>query len=693
MKRRIIDEGLGGLEGIPTELIEEYRIRVGNVLEAIHGSDGSYEQSELCLRDLIGLEGWLLDNLAEFDINLSRHTLDNPDEGTIDSLLEELILRVSQHLLRLIYVLEANSRFLPPGTAPSNKGASPKKYEFKHADRLRALVFLLVENGISTDELMIVPGKSSDDTVRTMPYHILEIPGYNRQILVCDEIGEATFVIRGFISRETLEQLSKEELQDKFGPRIIKVPQNNKRVWGQMILEAVFGYSDPARMDLKFKEALRMEILEKCPTGKDWLKMNLRAKQNFKPLGKGMQAISSSFGLKGVILRSHVLYAELGARIYGMDDPAIATEVAKIEANREAEVERQKRIQELGRDPVKWKTEILKRYPTSKDLLKLTGKQRKEFVFFGKGTLFITGIFGMEGVTYLNDQNRAKFGAKIYGKDDELIAAELLRLSKIEEKLKELGDDPEKWKAEIIKRYPTSKDWLKLTVPKRKKINFHGIKITAIARIFGMTGDPKSNNKDFLELAAKIYGKDDELIAAELLRLSKIEEKLKELGDDPKKWVVEIKKRHPTSNDWIAIKAKSAKRGRVNFYGKGPVYLARIFGVEGNPAIHKVHVELGAQIYGEEDEHIVVEQKRIKEQEVKLKELGSDLGKWSEEIMLLYPTIEAWLNMNARVKNDFSLFGQGLTKIARLFGVDGDPRGYHEIHANLGRKIYQKAAF
>ena len=53
-------------------------------------------------------------------------------------------------------------------------------------------------------------------------YVILEIPRINKQILVCDQIGEATFVMRNIVSRDNFYNQSKDDLQDNFEIKLYK---------------------------------------------------------------------------------------------------------------------------------------------------------------------------------------------------------------------------------------------------------------------------------------------------------------------------------------------------------------------------------------------------------------------------------------------------------------------------------------
>ena len=76
--------------------------------------------------------------------------------------------------------------------------------------------------------------------MRQLSYALIEIPRLNKQILVCDQIGEATFVVDGIFSRETLLSLSKEKLQQQYPDKVRRIIYNNIKQWMEELLAAVF---------------------------------------------------------------------------------------------------------------------------------------------------------------------------------------------------------------------------------------------------------------------------------------------------------------------------------------------------------------------------------------------------------------------------------------------------------------------
>ena len=104
--------------------------------------------------------------------------------------------------------------------------------------RLKTLLFILKEDYEieldDSEQIRITQGKTTDEMMRDEPYYSVEVPSLNRTVLVCDEEGNATFVIDTKrlqeleISKEQLLDMTKDELNAVieqhagFGRRIIQ---------------------------------------------------------------------------------------------------------------------------------------------------------------------------------------------------------------------------------------------------------------------------------------------------------------------------------------------------------------------------------------------------------------------------------------------------------------------------------------
>jgi hypothetical protein len=74
-------------------------------------------------------------------------------------------------------------------------------------------------------------------------------------------------------------------------------------------------------------------------------------------------------------------------------------------------------------------------------------------------------------------------------------------------KHEELGEDPEKWRGEIQKTC-TPGQWVKMTVKEKYAFHVHGKGLSALARIFGIEGNPVGYHSVHLELGARIFGEE-----------------------------------------------------------------------------------------------------------------------------------------------------------------------------------------
>ncbi len=93
--------------------------------------------------------------------------------------------------------------------------------ERKEIPRLKILLFLLKENlGIDindSNELTIVKGKVDSNMMRISPYYAVKILSLNRTVLICDQIGNVTFVLDNnllYIQDNELLNLTKDELKN-----------------------------------------------------------------------------------------------------------------------------------------------------------------------------------------------------------------------------------------------------------------------------------------------------------------------------------------------------------------------------------------------------------------------------------------------------------------------------------------------
>ena len=115
---------------------------------------------------------------------------------------------------------ESNIVIVPPDEldTPISPGTGTFA-EKEESSRLKTVLFVLRELGIDLSEVTILKGKVDPNMVRKHPYYEVRVASLNRRLLVCDEVGNATFVLddtlleKAGIKDENLLTLTKEGLK------------------------------------------------------------------------------------------------------------------------------------------------------------------------------------------------------------------------------------------------------------------------------------------------------------------------------------------------------------------------------------------------------------------------------------------------------------------------------------------------
>ncbi len=115
----------------------------------------------------------------------------------------------------LIYVL-TDEQF-PSGDGELDRNLT----EFRKQPRLAILAKELQTIGIFTDDLILRVGKVFEEKVRKLPYIIVEIPRLGKQVAVCDQYGETTFVSQSILSPYVWASHSKKQLKALEGVKAV----------------------------------------------------------------------------------------------------------------------------------------------------------------------------------------------------------------------------------------------------------------------------------------------------------------------------------------------------------------------------------------------------------------------------------------------------------------------------------------
>ncbi|MCU7860649.1 MAG: hypothetical protein KZQ86_12650, partial [Candidatus Thiodiazotropha sp. (ex Lucinoma kastoroae)] len=220
---------------------------------------------------------------------------DNAEEipYTVDGILEEAEIVYSKMLdaqshddiLELLQeggalIKQGNAVFVQTDDGEINSGTSdtPSKFEVKLKPRLAMLVTRLRDEGIYTDDLIIQAGKTDPKMVRENPYHIVQIPRLDKEIAVCDQVGEITFVKTGIIGTDLWANLSKDQLKERSD--IQTVIFNNEAQWWSNIKTTLSENSIKPKVNLvKYSgkkppldiDLIKQSLLEHHQTTGQWL--------------------------------------------------------------------------------------------------------------------------------------------------------------------------------------------------------------------------------------------------------------------------------------------------------------------------------------------------------------------------------------------------------------------------------------
>lgn len=478
-----------------------YREQVLQALGIAQSYDGSEVKYQELTRVLIAFESWLKGSLGitterrishRSERKLSSLAFDGKQHIAIDDILELSVKRFSQVLqgesvksledfLRSlsIHSIELPGVILPPGEQKipeGHGGATHETFEVKFQQRLSQFINLLQSFGIFTDDITVYHGKISNQMMRQASYNMVDIPRLKKQVLLCDQVGEATFVVNGRLPRGVLLTLTKEQLQERYPDLVTRVEYTSATAWEEQLTALLFSDGIGTKVDVRDQEALRMEIMKLVPTAEEWAGMKAKEKAKLKitNMNMGLMAIARRFGVNGDPINHHKVHLELGRKIYG-----------------EHEV-----LQEISLDDVK--KDILDQRPTAAAWAGMKRKEKGKFKITNTkiGLMTIAAMFGVSENPVNNHKYHLELGRKIYGESEEL---------KYEEK-PEISNEDLIVAIKVI--VPTAAAWagMKKKEKAKFKITNMNMGLMAIAGRLGVNVDPLRSHEYHLELGRKIYG-------------------------------------------------------------------------------------------------------------------------------------------------------------------------------------------
>jgi predicted membrane channel-forming protein YqfA (hemolysin III family) len=674
--------------------VGEYRLLLAAALKNARNYDGSEPACKSVLGTLIDLEEWMK---SVFGVGQEK-TLSGEQElaigkmmgagtWTIDSVLgvasEKLANVFSgntslEEVLSKLNVLQKTVKgvLVPPKAEEMHTGDGNgdwKEPEFEQ--RIESLISALQQSDIYTDDLIITRGTVEDTMMRQESYYLIEIPKIGREVLMCNQVGEATFVSSRHLGMETYMRCTKEELERISG--VVRITSRGQDTLIEDVIRVLLEdvLEDVRKVDVRDVEEVRAEIKKQYPTGAQWMGMGKKERNDFGVAGKGEVSLSTTLGvrLKHNPCDNTYSHALLGAVIYGSEIPEIRDVIKQEEE-----------WLELIKDPEKIKAKVKKQYPTGAKWMEMSKKERGDIKIAGRGeNAFATAILGMrpECSPCDNTYSHALLGAVIYGSE----IPEIRDVIKQEEEWLELIKDPEKIKAKVKEQYPTGAQWMEMGREERNKFKIVGRGENSLAIALGMRLERSASHNMYSHalLGAVIYGSE----IPEIRDVIKQEEEWLELIKDPEKIKAKVKKQYPTGAKWMEM--GKGERHAFKIAGKGEKKLATALGMQtALKPCHNMHNHalLGAVIYGSE----IPEIRDVIKQEEEWLELIKDPEKIKAKVKEQYPTGAQWMEMGLEQRHSFKIAGRGERRLATALGMQHkcSPCNNVHTHALLGAVIY-----
>ena len=151
------------------------------------------------------------------------------------------------------------------GSIRPAKSTNPRQFEIRTQPRLAILVRKLREAGIYTDDLIIHAGIADPNMVRPKPYMLVQIPRLDKEVAVCDLVGEITFVSTRILGPAAWKNLSKDELKAR--SEIYAIRFRSEDQWWNDIAGTLLGNEQAPRKKVNLsafankKEPLHVELI------------------------------------------------------------------------------------------------------------------------------------------------------------------------------------------------------------------------------------------------------------------------------------------------------------------------------------------------------------------------------------------------------------------------------------------------
>jgi hypothetical protein len=672
---------------VPEDVKGEYRKILAPAVRAAKACRGDEASANEVVNLAIAAEAWIKATFPErppheVEPILTATSSSRAPTPTLDQILERAIRRPSLFFTNHadlensvqnlnISLVRVNGVLVPPdphepGIQPGD-GGDGRMREVRFINRLSMVLEALRERGVYSDDVVLHVGTLRPGQMRACSYVLVEIPRLQGDILVCDQVGEATFVSSRPLGVDAYQRLTKSELLTT--PGVVRVVHTNDKDW----LDAVFSH-------------LSQNVVDQKVHIKDMLDMRAKIKEHFTPEqflecdrlvkieGLGLIAVARLFKSPGDPFAS-LGRLELCARIWGEQDSRFAEELRTARAN-----DQQQRT--LGSDPLAWRAAFEEAGLSPERLLKLPqttndgSASRNKTRIAGLGLASIATRLESPRDPLRNRLGLLELCAKLWGEDHPSFAEELPSARAADLKQKTVGADPVAWRAAFEEAGLSPERLLALPARARHDIRIAGRGLWKIAALFQSPGDPITS-LGCLELCARLWGEDHPSLAGELQTARSDDLKRKTLGADRLAWRAAFEEAGLSPERLLKLPKTthdgSASLNNTRIEGLGLTAIASLLNSPRNPMSSLGCLELCATLWGEDHPSLAADLHTARANDLQQRTLSADPLLWRAAFEEAGLSPERLLALPAKPRKDTKIAGLGLEAIARLLKSPGNP--------------------
>jgi|SRR3989339_75115 len=605
----------------------------------------------------------------------SLNNIDNEDREVHD---EDITKPQTKRYERIknssFFVIHVNGVLLPPDkdftVIPSN--GSEKFEAARFEDRINDLLSIFDKLGIYSDDLITMIGKEKQNAMRKESYAAIRIPRINRSILICNQVGEATFVIRGDISTKELLSNSKDGLQKKLGNEIKKVIRATKSDWETKIYDLLA--SDSAwtglekhtpskpvgpKIDVRqfSVEELKNRIIDHFKTPEIFVKTSYIQRKDLEVDGRKATSLSTKIGYRGDVTGTTADWLEFGLKLWPGNK--------LITQNLEYE---KRKINDKKITLDDWLNDIRKAYTPETFINQPTTNYNKLL----NGRISALSLAKLIGIDFSDYSHVTKH--KLL-----LTALKIWPDNKMLEKELEIETRPlDEWRR-LIKLQFTPEKWISMSTNEKYSFRIDdNFRMRHIASIFKVDTQYIFQQENFLELGLRIWP-NNELIKNAKEAFERKSKSISYVEIASEQEILETLRSKYSPEQWLKI-----NRRQFDFKGLSINYLAKKFGIKEQPEYDTGFFKLSLKIYPLNQIFI----DKLKEAEERVEKLKNrSLDEW-RQVILGQITPEQWVTYTIKKRRRMEFDGIKLTALSSIFGNKGNVLENTDLFLKLGLTIW-----